>query len=139
MGKVNFDWVQHASCSDTPTDWYFFEKGEGSGRHQQLLLSICNNECPVRDECLQTAMELEEDAPSFRYGIWGGLTPNGRKKLWRKQNNISEQEPSEDKFCERGHALSLGNAYVRFDGYLVCKTCRRDARRAKRLALKESA
>lgn len=35
--------------------------------------------CPVRAECLRRALETGE-----RYGIWGGMTPDERRDLARR-------------------------------------------------------
>ena len=133
------NWVDDAACFDLPTELFFFEKGEGAGAEQQRILEICNTRCPVRQQCLDEAMAMEDDARSKRFGIWGGMTPNDRKRLWRKMNGFVDQVPSADKFCTQGHVLDEANATIRADGYLDCKECRRERRRAKRLELAASA
>ncbi|NKS56215.1 WhiB family transcriptional regulator [Rhodococcus hoagii] len=60
-------------CSQTDPDAFYPDKGESSTPAQK----ICTG-CPVRTECLEYALERDE-----RYGVWGGLTPRGRKSLLR--------------------------------------------------------
>lgn len=38
--------------------------------------------CPHSQECLEAAMLMERGLHrSYRHGVWGGLSPNGRHKL----------------------------------------------------------
>ena len=56
------------------TEAFFPEKG-GSTRDAKRVCGVC----PVREECLQYAMDNDE-----RFGIWGGLSERERRRL-RKQ------------------------------------------------------
>jgi WhiB family transcriptional regulator, redox-sensing transcriptional regulator len=49
--------------------------------------------CPVREECLRTAMESGENV-----GIWGGLAPGERVNLHRRQRraDAAQQETGTD-------------------------------------------
>lgn len=67
-------WQADALCAQTDPEAFFPEKG-GSTRDAKR---VCN-ECPVRDACLEYAMENDE-----RFGIWGGLSERERRRL-RKQ------------------------------------------------------
>lgn len=67
-------WQAEALCAQTDPEAFFPEKG-GSTRDAKRVCSVC----PVREECLQYAMDNDE-----RFGIWGGLSERERRRL-RKQ------------------------------------------------------
>ncbi|WP_326503552.1 WhiB family transcriptional regulator [Rothia nasimurium] len=67
-------WQADALCAQTDPEAFFPEKG-GSTRDAKRVCS----ECPVREACLEYAMENDE-----RFGIWGGLSERERRRL-RKQ------------------------------------------------------
>jgi len=67
-------WQDFALCAQTDPDIFFPEKG-GSTRDAKRVCGVC----PVREECLQYAMDNDE-----RFGIWGGLSERERRRL-RKQ------------------------------------------------------
>jgi WhiB family redox-sensing transcriptional regulator len=66
-------WATEAKCLNADPDVFFPEKG-GSTREAKRICS----ECPVRDECLEYALEEDE-----RFGIWGGMSERERRKLKR--------------------------------------------------------
>lgn len=43
--------------------------------------------CPVRDKCLEHALENKE-----RYGMWGGLIPIERRRIERKARRLRLKE-----------------------------------------------
>lgn len=73
------DWRGRAACSRLDPD-IFYPVGDGAyaremtGIAKQACLS-----CPVRAECLRQALETGE-----QYGIWGGMTPEERRDLARR-------------------------------------------------------
>ena len=64
-------WLVFSACRDAEPELFFPSTREQA----DTALSICAS-CPVQPECLEYAMEAGE-----RFGIWGGLTEKGRKKL----------------------------------------------------------
>ncbi|WP_432050340.1 WhiB family transcriptional regulator [Verrucosispora sp. NA02020] len=68
------DWQERALCSQTDPDAYFPDKG-GSTREAKR---VCGR-CEVKQECLDYALGRDE-----RFGIWGGLTEQERRKLKKK-------------------------------------------------------
>ena len=61
-----------------PDIWFSFDPGT-----QHYAASLCR-ECPVRQECLRAALEYEQGhSVSFRFGIWGGKTPEQRARIRR--------------------------------------------------------
>ncbi len=67
------DWQSRAACDGTDPEAFYPGKG-GSTRPAK---NLCRG-CEVRAECLEYALERDE-----RYGIWGGMTRNDRRKLKR--------------------------------------------------------
>jgi hypothetical protein len=50
-------WYEHAACQGDAPDW---DEPTAPGRtpnHVKRLTNICNNLCPVRDACLQDALQ----------------------------------------------------------------------------------
>jgi WhiB family redox-sensing transcriptional regulator len=68
------EWQERGLCSQTDPEAFFPEKG-GSTREAKR---ICNR-CGVRETCLQWALDHDE-----RFGIWGGLSEQERRKLKRR-------------------------------------------------------
>lgn len=76
------DWRVHAACRrHDPMLWYpdYGSRGPGTAAKKAAqdaaAKAICDR-CPVRRQCLQSAMERGE-----RHGIWGGLNEDERKAL----------------------------------------------------------
>jgi WhiB family redox-sensing transcriptional regulator len=67
------EWMLEARCLDADPEAFFPEKG-GSTREAKRICAAC----PVRDECLQYALENDE-----RFGIWGGLSERERRRAKR--------------------------------------------------------
>ena len=58
---------------DQDPDLWFPRNGDREGAERAR--AICRI-CPVRERCLQWALDTGE-----REGIWGGMTPGGRRQL----------------------------------------------------------
>ena len=67
------DWRDLALCAETDPEIFFPEKG-GSTKEAKL---VCRR-CPVRAECLEYALQIGD-----RFGIYGGLSPQERRRLRR--------------------------------------------------------
>ncbi len=64
-------WQDFAACKATLPS-VFFEDAEAGGTEAVVICAMC----PVRGECLEAALADEEDAaPTYRFGVRGGLTP----------------------------------------------------------------
>ncbi|WP_080796220.1 WhiB family transcriptional regulator [Corynebacterium pacaense] len=74
FGAVDQEWQEQALCAQTDPEAFFPEKG-GSTREAKRICQAC----PVRDECLEFALEHDE-----RFGIWGGLSERERRRLKRE-------------------------------------------------------
>jgi len=65
------DWMARGRCREMATAAFFADDAERSA----AACLICQ-ECEVRGECLGYAM-----ANGIRWGVWGGTTPEDRKRL----------------------------------------------------------
>lgn len=65
-------WRRKARCRGM--DPGFFYPDHGRGDQIAEAKAVCH-ECPVRSECLEQALELDE-----QYGIWGGMSVKERKE-----------------------------------------------------------
>jgi WhiB family transcriptional regulator, redox-sensing transcriptional regulator len=65
------EWRNRAACKGEPTQIFFAVQGQDV----RVARKICNN-CPVRVECLQWAVDA-----SIQHGIFGGRVPRERRAL----------------------------------------------------------
>jgi hypothetical protein len=76
------DWLDQAACQEMDLD-LFFNYDERKGPAMTTLLA-CQG-CPVRWQCLQTAAEFESNLNVNKgKGLFAGLTPTKRNKLYRE-------------------------------------------------------
>jgi hypothetical protein len=94
------DWVERAACAEFPQEIFFSESydetgvGAAAGTKPGFARAqaICAS-CPVRIECFRDAMAEEEEPaffidaprPSVRHGIRGGVTPQQRESIYKRQ------------------------------------------------------
>lgn len=71
-------WRESALCAQVGGEIWFPEKS-CLGRD---AIKICG-QCPVSDECLEYALSNREFD-----GIWGGTTPNERRKIMRRRKTV---------------------------------------------------
>lgn len=67
-------WAVFAACHESDPEIFF----PVTRMDEDRALALCAI-CPVRDECLDYALESRE-----RFGIWGGTTDKERRKLIRR-------------------------------------------------------
>jgi hypothetical protein len=68
-------WKDRAACRGEP-DLFFPERGDRRGWKEAKR--ICDEECPVRSECLTFALS---DPALMVAGVFGGLSPKQRRDL----------------------------------------------------------
>jgi WhiB family transcriptional regulator, redox-sensing transcriptional regulator len=73
------DWVDEAACSPDNGDSFFAE-----ARADVATALLTCAACPVKNECLTFALSNDE-----RYGIWGGTTPDQRRRLVRTSARLT--------------------------------------------------
>ncbi len=75
---VQPDWWNDAACVGSRID-FFPSRGEDPRPAKRVCV-----ECPVREECLQWALDTKE-----AHGIWGGLSERERRRIRRSTKRIS--------------------------------------------------
>lgn len=73
-------WRSRAACKDVSFDVFFPEKYRQSPTTARRICAAC----PVRMSCLEEAMRVED---TWRYGIYGGLTPTERGELAKRRQH----------------------------------------------------
>ena len=69
------EWRLRAACRGEDPEMFF------ESVYELFAMRLCAR-CPVRRNCLASALEAEgESKASHRSGIWGGLTPDERTAL----------------------------------------------------------
>jgi WhiB family transcriptional regulator, redox-sensing transcriptional regulator len=72
------DWLAHGACRDEDPDLFFPITSKGPAARQILAAKAVCARCPVRSDCLDSALE-----DSYSYGVWGGTTEEERKAMRR--------------------------------------------------------
>lgn len=82
------DWHQDVACAGTPGPWDTTDTGRVNPDSGHYAIRVCNT-CPVREHCLNSALEREMAYSSdLIQGIYGGLTPAQRGAILdRKRGN----------------------------------------------------
>lgn len=82
MEKI--DWLDRAACRDEDPELFFPLTDMGPGAQQTAQAKAVCARCPVRAECLESAL-----ANGLDYGIFGGMTERERRSLVRERRNHS--------------------------------------------------
>ena len=78
MLTVN-DWRELSACRDSDPDTFFPVGTTGPAIDQiAKAIAICGG-CSVREECLQYALETNQEA-----GVWGGYAEDDRRRLRKR-------------------------------------------------------
>ncbi len=64
-------WKTSALCAQIDPDLFFPERGTSGAEAKRICFA-----CEARIECLTYALDHRE-----RFGIWGGMTERGRRRL----------------------------------------------------------
>lgn len=64
-------WQARGLCGQSDPEAFFPEKGQPSRDAKRICRA-----CPVREECLQYAIDNDE-----QFGVWGGLSRRERRRL----------------------------------------------------------
>ena len=91
-------WTDDATCRGMDTELFFPPESHSDGRPRKretpksygVARQICREECPVRAECLEAALEREEP-----YGMWGGLTRPERNTILKRRRREAKRRKRE--------------------------------------------
>ena len=87
LGNADYSWRRESLCADTDPELFF-----PIGTTGQALLQIAKAksvccECPVHVECLEFALETNQDT-----GIWGGTSEEERRQIRREAAARAKQQ-----------------------------------------------
>ena len=87
LGNADYTWRRLAVCRDTDPELFF-----PIGTTGQALLQITRAkqvccDCPVKDDCLDFAMETNQDT-----GIWGGTSEEERRQMRREATALARAQ-----------------------------------------------
>ena len=68
-------WTARAACRGLDTGTFY----PATPEQEAEALAICAT-CPVREQCLEQALRDRE-----QYGVWGGTTPEQRRRIARRR------------------------------------------------------
>ncbi len=69
-------WMDQGNCRNYPPAIFFPSDGVGVDRARK----ICNNACPVLDQCLEHALEHR-----IEHGVWGGASERERRRILKRR------------------------------------------------------
>ncbi|CAB4362748.1 MAG: WhiB family transcriptional regulator [Actinobacteria bacterium] len=79
LANADYTWRRSAICRDTDPDLFFPVGTTGYALVQiDRAKQVCG-ECPVQRDCLDYALETNQDS-----GIWGGTSEEERRSLRRR-------------------------------------------------------
>ena len=79
MANADYSWRRESLCRDTDPDLFFPVGTTGNALVQiERAKQVCG-ECPVSRECLDYALETNQDS-----GIWGGTSEEERRVIRRR-------------------------------------------------------
>ncbi|MEQ1698689.1 MAG: WhiB family transcriptional regulator [Ilumatobacteraceae bacterium] len=79
LANADYTWRRDAICRDTDPDLFFPVGTTGYALVQiDRAKQVCG-ECPVHNECLEYALETNQDS-----GIWGGTSEEERRTIRRR-------------------------------------------------------
>ena len=76
-------WMEDAACGQIGPDLFF--NPDSIKTHFTEARLICQR-CPVTAACIQWGLQVDRDGGGYRYGVYGGLTPDQRAALDRQAN-----------------------------------------------------
>ena len=79
LANADYTWRTDAICRDTDPDLFFPVGTTGLALVQIARAKEVCGECPVKIDCLDYALETNQDS-----GIWGGLSEEERRVLRRQ-------------------------------------------------------
>lgn len=107
---IEFDkWQPERNCKDVHVNAFF----EESRRDQFKVANTYCYTCPVRLECLEYAIAMEE-----KEGIWGGLPPYLRRLVERKLRRDFADKPLYVDGVLKGILKTIVKEMFEFEGFV---------------------
>ena len=88
-------WFKNGLCHRTGLELFFPDDKEDARHKTPKAKAICATPCPVKDKCLQYALETNS-----QYGVWGGTTRTDRKRI-QAEMKLMEMTPKEWIECQK--------------------------------------
>ena len=79
LGSADYEWRKQALCRDTDPELFFPVGSTGQALLQLSKAKETCNQCTVRVECLQFAIDTNQDS-----GVWGGTSEDERRAIRRQ-------------------------------------------------------
>jgi len=79
LGSADYTWRKNALCRDTDPELFFPVGSTGQALQQISAAKEVCCECTVKTECLEFAIETNQDC-----GIWGGTSEDERRNIRRQ-------------------------------------------------------
>jgi WhiB family redox-sensing transcriptional regulator len=83
----HYEWQLRGLCRGSDVNTFFLPegvRGPRKARREREAKAICR-QCPVRDLCAAFALSTRE-----AYGVWGGMTPEERERIWSRDRELAE-------------------------------------------------
>lgn len=90
LGAADYSWRDSALCRDTDPELFFPVGTTGIALVQMDKAREVCGECQVRTECLDYALDTNQDS-----GIWGGLSEEERRVIRRQRRGRHPRVPAE--------------------------------------------
>ena len=85
LAHADYTWRHESLCRDTDPDLFFPVGTTGHALIQIARAKQVCGECPVSTECLEFALETNQDS-----GIWGGTSEDERRTMRRAQAALAK-------------------------------------------------
>lgn len=124
MITTTLEWTSDAACQAHETELFFppidtrYRPGPITAKHAAVYaaaIAICRD-CPVIDECRAYVMESEPQ--SQRHGVWAGLTPTEREKLYKRMPRRIAPPPPPGHGTDAGYKAHQRNFTTPCEGCL---------------------
>ena len=79
LGSADYSWRALSTCRDTDPELFFPVGTTGQALLQIAKAKCVCCQCPVTTECLEFALETNQDT-----GIWGGTSEEERRQIRRE-------------------------------------------------------
>lgn len=93
LGKIEM-WIPpvETPCKSDPDLWSDTDLVRKRALRNEAI-RICKTQCPVKDDCLEAALLMEDGlSKNYRSGIWGGTGPATRTLIDRRRRGLTDED-----------------------------------------------